>query len=188
MATANVTILLRWCRLEAILEPQGVANAIEDSDEQFSPRNEGFPALNVDRRKTSSIIVNRLENKPLRIVQMVQKDLKETTKNLDERYASSSLASRMELMWELKSVTFEKKEDVADFIDSYSTALDHLASTNAKIDNDLSVIIQLSPMDGNFESKIEALRRPDQSSWDYLCARLIGVSKSAKMSQNEGIF
>jgi hypothetical protein len=59
------------CRLEAILEAKGLAHTIQDSYERAVPAESASTDIvdaDLQVRKTSSIIVNGLADKPLRIV------------------------------------------------------------------------------------------------------------------------
>jgi hypothetical protein len=60
------------CRLEAILEAKGLAHTIQPSDERAVPAEIPTSTDNIDAalqvRKASSIIVNGLADKPLRVV------------------------------------------------------------------------------------------------------------------------
>jgi hypothetical protein len=89
------------CRLEAILETKWFAHRIQDSDERAVPAESASTdifdaALQV--RKTSSIIVNGLAEKPLRIVCAYCKYPLKMIQNLNERYSSSTLSTSMSVM------------------------------------------------------------------------------------------
>jgi hypothetical protein len=68
-----------------------------------------------------------------------------------ERYASSTLSTRMSLMWQLNRLSYQRGKDIEDFVDSFASILDRLECMGAKIDEDLSVVMLLSSMNGNFE-------------------------------------
>jgi hypothetical protein len=88
------------CRLEAILEAKGLAHTIQPSDERAVPAESPTSTNGVDAalqvRKASSIIVNGLADKPLRVVRKCPRMI---IQKLNERYTSSTLSTRMSLMW-----------------------------------------------------------------------------------------
>jgi hypothetical protein len=89
------------CPLEAILEAKGLAHTIQLSDERAVPaENASTHVVDValQGRKESSIIVNGLADKPLRIVCAHCKCPLKMIQKLNERYASSTLSTRMSLM------------------------------------------------------------------------------------------
>jgi gag-polypeptide of LTR copia-type len=47
---------------------------------------------------------------------------------------------------------------MGDFVDSFASILDRLECMGAKIDKDLSVVMLLSSMNGNFESTVETIK------------------------------
>jgi gag-polypeptide of LTR copia-type len=61
---------------------------------------------------------------------------------LNERYASSTLSTRMSL---LNGLSYQKGKDMGEFVDSFASILDRLESMGAKIDEDLSVVMLLAP-------------------------------------------
>jgi gag-polypeptide of LTR copia-type len=73
---------------------------------------------------------------------------------------------------------------MGDFVDSFASILDRLECMGAKIDEDLSVVMLPSSMNGNFESTAEAINTlgDENLTWDNVCSRLIEV---AKTSQNK---
>jgi gag-polypeptide of LTR copia-type len=73
---------------------------------------------------------------------------------------------------------------MGDFVDSFTSILDRLECTGAKIDEDLSVVMLLSSMNGHFESTVEAIKTlgDEKLTWDDVCSRLIEI---AKTSQNK---
>jgi hypothetical protein len=60
---------------------------------------------------------------------------------LNERYASSTLSTRMSLMWQLYRLSYQRGKDMRDFVDSFASILDRLECMGAKIDEDLKVIV-----------------------------------------------
>jgi hypothetical protein len=175
------------CRLEAILEAKGIAHTIQYLDERAVPAewastDVGYVALQV--RKASSIIVNGLADKPLRIVRAHWKCPLKMIQKLNECYASSTLSTRMSLMWQLNEVSYQRGKDMGDFVESFATILDLLECVGAKIDKDLSAVMLLSSMNGNFECTVEAIKTlgDEKLTWDDVCSRLI---ENAKTSQNK---
>jgi gag-polypeptide of LTR copia-type len=73
---------------------------------------------------------------------------------LNERYASSTLSTLMSLIWQLNGLSYQRGKDMGDFVDSFASILDHLECMGANIDEDLSVVMLLSGMNGNFESTV----------------------------------
>jgi gag-polypeptide of LTR copia-type len=149
------------CRLEAILEAKGLSHTIQDSDERAVSAESASTdivdaALQV--RKTSSTIVNGLADKPLRIVRAHCKCNLKMIQKLNERYASSTLSTRMSLIWQLNGLSYQRGKDMGDFVNSFASILDRLDCMGAKIDEALSVVMLLSSMDGNFESTVEAIK------------------------------
>jgi gag-polypeptide of LTR copia-type len=62
---------------------------------------------------------------------------------------------------------------MGDFVDSFSSILDRLECMGAKIDEDLSVVMLPSSMNGNFESTVEAIKTlgDEKLTWDTVCSR-----------------
>jgi hypothetical protein len=99
------------CHIEAILEAKGLAHMIQHSDERAVPAESALTdivdaALQV--RKTSSIIVNGLAEKPLRLVRAHCKCPLKIIQKLNERYASSTLSTRMSLMLQLNGLSNQR--------------------------------------------------------------------------------
>jgi hypothetical protein len=100
------------CRLEAVLEDKGIAYTIEP--EEFPPRSSltvvELPSASAlaesaefaaARKKAAAIIINGLGDKPLRVVVSHRRDPALMIFKLNERYASSTLSTRMSLISEL---------------------------------------------------------------------------------------
>jgi gag-polypeptide of LTR copia-type len=171
------------CRLEAFLEAKGLAHAIQISDKRTVPAESASTdvvdaALQV--RKTFSIIASGLADKPLRIVRAHCKCPLKMIQKLNERYAPSTLSTRMSLMWQLNGLSYQRGKDMGDFVDSFASILDLLECMGAKIDKGLSVVMLLSSMNGNFESTIKAIKTlgDEKVTWDDGCSRLIEVAKT----------
>jgi hypothetical protein len=137
-------------------------------------------------RKESSIIVNGLADNPLRIVRAHCKCPLKMIQKLNERYASSTLSTRISLMWQLSGLSYQRGKDMGDFVDSFASILDRLECTDATIDEDLSVVILLISMNGHFESTVEAIKTlgEEKLTWDDVGrrSRLIEI---ATTSQNK---
>jgi gag-polypeptide of LTR copia-type len=73
---------------------------------------------------------------------------------------------------------------MGDFVDSFASILDRLECMGAKIDEDLSVVILLSSMNGHFKSTVDDVKTlgDEKLTWDDLCSKLIEI---AKQSQNK---
>jgi gag-polypeptide of LTR copia-type len=73
---------------------------------------------------------------------------------------------------------------MGEFVDSFASILDRLECIGAKIDEDLSVFMLISSMNGHLESAVEAIKTlgDEKLTWDDVCSRLIEISK---MSQNK---
>jgi gag-polypeptide of LTR copia-type len=101
--------------------------------------------------KASSISVNGIGYKPLRVVRLHLKIPLRIVQKLNERYAYSTLSSRLSLMWQLNGLKYQKGKDMGDFIDSFASILDRLESMDVKIDEDLYVVMLVENMNGQFE-------------------------------------
>jgi gag-polypeptide of LTR copia-type len=103
---------------------------------------------------------------------------------LNERYASFTLSTRISLMWQLNELSYQTGKDMRDFVDSFASILDRLECMDAKIDEDLSMVMLLSSMNGSFEFTVEAIKTlgDEKLAWDDVCSRLI---EAAKTSQNK---
>jgi gag-polypeptide of LTR copia-type len=139
------------CRLEAILEAKRLAHTIQNSDERAVSAESASTdvvdaALQV--RKESSIIVNGLADKPLWIVCAYCKCPLKMIQKLNERFASSTLSTPMSLMFQLNGLSYQSGKDMGDFVDSFASILDRLECMGAKIDEDMSVVMLLSSMNG----------------------------------------
>jgi hypothetical protein len=69
---------------------------------------------------------------------------------------------------------------MGDFVDSFASILDRLECMGAKIDKDLSVVMLLSSMNGNFESTVETIKTlgDEKLTWDDVFSRLIKAAKT----------
>jgi hypothetical protein len=178
------------CRLEAILEAKGLAHTIQDSDEGAVPAESALTdivdaALQV--RKTSSIIVNGLADKPLRIVRAHCKCSLKMIQKFNERYASTTLSTRKSLIWQLNGLSHQRGKDMGDFVDSFAFILDRLECMGVKIDEDVSGVMLLSSKDSSFESTVEAIKTlgDEKLTWDDVCSRLIEVAKTSQNKRRE---
>jgi gag-polypeptide of LTR copia-type len=126
-------------------------------------------------RKISSIIVNGLADNPLRIARAHCKCPLKMIQKLNERHASSTLSTNMSLMWQLNGLSYQRGKNMGDFVDSFASILDRQECMSAKIDEDISVFMLLSSMNGNFESTVEAIKTlgDEKLTWDDVCSRLI---------------
>jgi hypothetical protein len=61
-------------------------------------------------------------------------------------------------MWQLNGLSYQRDKDMGDYVDSFASILDRLECMGAKIDEDLSVVMLLSSMNGSFESTVEAIK------------------------------
>jgi gag-polypeptide of LTR copia-type len=84
------------------------------------------------------------------LLKMIQK--------LNEHYASSTLSTRMFLMWQLNGLSYQRGKDMRDFFESFASILDRLECICAKVDENLSAVMLLGSMNGNFESSVEAIK------------------------------
>jgi gag-polypeptide of LTR copia-type len=74
----------------------------------------------------------------------------------------------MSLMWQMNGLSYQRGKDMGDFVDSFVSILDRLECMVAKIDEDLSVVMLLRSMNGNFESIVEAIKTlgDEKPMWD----------------------
>jgi hypothetical protein len=137
-------------------------HTIQPSDEREVPAESPTSTDVVDAalqvRKASLIIVNGLADKPLWVVRAHCKCPLKMIEKLNERYASSTLSTRMSLMWQLNGLSYQKGKDMGEFVDSFASILDRLECMGAKIDEDLSVVMLLVSMNGHFECTVEAIK------------------------------
>jgi hypothetical protein len=178
------------CRLDSIIEAKGLAHTIQHSDERAVSAE--IPSTDVvdsalQVREASSIIVNGLANKPLRIVRAHWKCTLKMIQKRNERYASSTLSTRMSQLWQLNGLSYQRGKDMRDFILSFASIPDRLDCMGTKIDEDLSVVMLLSSMNGHFESTVAAIKTLDDEklTWDDVCSRLIGVAKTSQVERSD---
>jgi hypothetical protein len=98
------------CRLEVILEAKGLAHTTQYLDErEVRAKSASTDAVDsaLRARKASSIIVNGLAEKPLRIVRAHFKCPPKMIQKLKKRYASSTLSTRMSLMWHVNEFSHQ---------------------------------------------------------------------------------
>lgn len=155
-----------WCkRLQAILDGKGLWRYIalneEDNDEED------------ERRKVSSIIVQALTDKPLRVIINDIGNPRMMMEKLNHRYASSNMTSRMSLMFQLLHLKY-KGGEMGEYVDKYTCLLDQLESMEAKVPETLAVIMFLSSLDEKYESTVAALRQMEKDfQWDDITNRII---------------
>lgn len=175
-------------RLFAILESKSLSHTIEcdttvtstmDSPSSRSQQyhhtsSQTCEASDEDNRKAAAIIVNGLCDKPLRVVLNYRRDPRTMLNKLRERYASSSVSSRMSLLSELHALKY-KGGDMPDYVDRYASLLDRLEAMSAQVPDELAIIMFMHSMNGWFHATIAALRTMSESSlkWDTVTARLI---------------
>jgi hypothetical protein len=169
---------LWMCRLEAVLEDQNIAFVLQER-----PSAGSFPsdaAYSTACKKAAAIIINGLEDKPLRVVVWHRKDPAKMIEKLNERYAYSSFSTRMSLMSELHNISYVRNADMAEFVDSYTSLLDRFEFMEAKVPESLAVIMFLHSIRGQFEATVAALRSmvDDYLSWDDVTSRFIEEASS----------
>jgi hypothetical protein len=78
---------------------------------------------------------------------------------------------------------------MGDFIDSFTSILDRRDSMDAKIDEDLSVVMLLGSMNGQFEFTLEALKPlgNEKLTWEVVCLRLIELSKTSQSTRRDAV-
>jgi gag-polypeptide of LTR copia-type len=179
-------------RLEAILEAKGLAHMIQHSEEravavpaESASTDVVDAALQV--RKASSIIVNGLADKPQRIVRAHCKCPLKMIQKLNERYASSTLSTRLSPMWQLNGLSYQRGKDKEDFADSFASIVDRLECMGANFDEDLSMVMLLNSMNGTFEFTVEEMMTlgDEKLTWDDVCSRLIEVSKTSQNKRRD---
>jgi hypothetical protein len=170
---------LWMCRLEAVLEDQDIAYAFQSRAERTS--RVGDAQLSVATRKTATIIINGLADKPLRVVVAHRKDAVNMIEKVNEQYASSSFSTRMSLLSELNNMANARNADMAEYVDSYTSLLDRLEAMEAKVREPLAGTMFLHSMRGQFETTVAALRTmgDDELRLDDVTSRLIEEAASA---------
>jgi gag-polypeptide of LTR copia-type len=100
---------------------------------------------------------------------------------LNERYASSSISTRISLMSELNDMSYARNADMSEYVDNCTSLLDRLETMDAKLPQPLAVIMFLSSMRDQFEATFAALRTmgDDELSWDEVTSRLIEEASSS---------
>mgnify|MGYP003476565374 FL=1 len=174
------------CRLEAVLEDKGIAHTIapDDFPARSSLTGVELPSASIlaesaefsaARKKAAAIIINGLGDKPLRVVVAHRKDPALMLIKLNERYASSTLSTRMSLISELYTLSYVRNKDMGEYVDTYTSLLNRLEAMNAPIPGALAVIMFLSSLQGHFEATVAAIRSlsDDDLTWDDVTSRLI---------------
>jgi hypothetical protein len=67
-------------------------------------------------------------------------------------------------MWQLNGLSYQRGKDMRYFVDSFASILDRLECMGAKIDEDLSVFMLLSSMNGSLKSTVEAIKHSAMKS------------------------
>jgi hypothetical protein len=181
------------CRLEAVLEDKGISYTIEL--EEFPPRSSltgvELPSASAlaesaefaaARKKAAAIIINGLGDKPLRVVVSHRRDPALMIFKLNERYASSTLSTRMSLISELYTISNVRNKDMGEYVDTYTSLPNRLAAMNAPIPDALAVIMFLSSLQGHFEATVAAICSisDDNLTWDDITSRLIEEASSPR--------
>jgi gag-polypeptide of LTR copia-type len=180
-------------RLQDVLEDKGIAYTIEP--EEFPPRSSltgiELPSATslsesaefaAARKKSAAIIINGLGDKPLRVVVSRRRDPALMILKLNKRCASSTLSTRMSLIFELYTLSYVHNKDMGEYVDTYTSLLNRLAAMNAPIPDDLAVIMFLSSLQGHFEATVAAIRSisDDNLTWDDVTSRLIEEASSPR--------
>ena len=181
------------CRLEAVLEDKGIAHTIapDDFPARSSLTGVEIPSASIlaesaefsaARKKAAAIIINGLGDKPLRVVVAHRKDPALMLIKLNERYASSTLSTRMSLISELYTLSYVRNKDMGEYVDTYTSLLNRLEAMNAPIPGALAVIMFLSSLQGHFEATVAAIRSlsDDDLTWDDVTSRLIEEASSPR--------
>jgi gag-polypeptide of LTR copia-type len=101
---------------------------------------------------------------------------------LNERYASSTLSTRISLTSELCALSYVRNKDMGEYVDAYTSLLNRLAAMNAPIPDALAVIMVLIGQHGHFEATVAAIRSisDENLTWDDVTSRLIEQTSSPR--------
>jgi gag-polypeptide of LTR copia-type len=101
---------------------------------------------------------------------------------LNERYASSTLSTRMSLISKLYTLSYIRNNDMGEYLDTYKSLLNRLEAMNAPIPGALAVIMFLSSLQGHFETTFAAIRflSNDDLTLDDATSRLIEEASSPR--------
>jgi gag-polypeptide of LTR copia-type len=181
------------CRLEAVLEDKGIAYTIEPEkfplrssltgvELSFATSLAESAEFSAGRKKAAAIIINGLGDKPLRVVVSHRREPALMILKLNERYASSTLSTRMSLISELYTLSYVRNKDMGEYVGTYTSLLNRLAAMNAPIPDALAVIMFLSSLQGHFEATVAAIRSisDDNLTWDDVTSRLIEEASSPR--------
>ena len=178
----NSDFQLWYARIRALLQSKGLLKVIEEIPEEGEETDkEATPTTSdEDKATVSSLIIQAIGDKPLRVVINHVGNPAEMILKLRERYASTNMTSRMVSIFQLMNLKFTGG-DMGEYVDTYSTSLDRLESMKGKIPDELAVAMFLYSMNGKFESTVAALRQMEVLSWDDVSTRLIEESRRTKV-------
>ena len=169
-------------RLIAALKSRGLAHCVDKhhkghSSTSYASSSSSAPKVPTkeDKEKASTVIIEALGDRPLRIVSALTEDPRAMMKKLRNRYASASVISKSSILAELYALKYRSGE-MAEYIDKFTGLLDRLTSMDAEIPEELAKTIFLSSMDGKFEATVAALSVTDNITWDKITNTMIEAS------------
>lgn len=140
-----------------------------------------------------AIIIQGLGDKPLRLCLGERTDPFRMWKRLNDRYAVSNTATRVQLQSKLSKLSYTGQV-MGDYVDSFEDIFNRLAGMNSPISEELQVAMFLSSLGDLNRSKfghtISALQNvQDKLSWETAIARLLQAYENAmwhSQGQKEG--
>ena len=196
-------------RLRAILTSKGLIHCIDSGSSQTNqdppasevtaaaaPNQQGTATATMhltghgtvdEKSRASAIIINGIGDKPLRVIQNQVGDPQKMLQKLQERYASSRVATRMSLMGELQALTYNGRGDMAEYVDKYAALVSRLDAMGAGLQDELIMTMFLGSVSERFPAIVAALRTmPDNLRWDDVTARLIEEAREHKKQSRSG--
>ena len=136
--------------METVLEAKDLFGVV--TGEEVKP-DQGAKLIEYQKkvRKARALLINCLGDRPLLAVQSAKDNLPGMWKKLQEGYATSSSASRIQLQKLLHTKKLKPKESMAEFIDSFESVFARLEGMSAKVDENMQIAILLASLSSEKE-------------------------------------
>ena len=127
------------------------------------------------RQRARVILINSLDDRPLRAVQGATDDPEAVWKKLDNRYADKSCANCPSVPTTLYSKRYVPGDIMEDYIDSLESLMNKLAALGTPVTEEMKVRILLGSLadDKELESMTAALKTQKKITWGSVAALLL---------------
>ena len=133
------------------------------------------------------IIVSNLGNRVLRAVSNLRHDPRLMWKRLQDRYAASTLTSKLSLQEKFLTTKMQPKSDVREHISTIEACVVQLADMGEQLSEGMQLTTLVNSVSHDYEAVVTAMRTlQDDLTWDNCVARLIDEGDRQKANRQNG--